>query len=91
MVAAMRPVAAIFSACSKDCSIRLRLETSRRILDAPNHPAIFILDWGDGKRDVDEPSILRAPDGLEVLDSSPSANVFQDCFLAELANGMPSV
>ena len=35
MVAAMRPVAAIFSACNRDCSIRLRTEMSRKIFDAP--------------------------------------------------------
>ena len=35
MVAAMRPVAAIFSACNRDCSSRRRTEISRKILDAP--------------------------------------------------------
>ena len=39
-----------------------------------NHSALFILDRGDGKRDVDEPSVLREPDRLEMFDPSPSAN-----------------
>ena len=72
----MRPVAAIFSACNRACSIRLRVEISRKILDAPIVPTVLVFYRRNGEGNIEQLTALGATHGLRNARFRRPARIF---------------